>query len=161
MKRYVAILVLAACGESDEERLHRFEQEADTQCWHHLCLQGPGDGDLKPRAPTEEGVACMNDALATGARAAASWGVFDYSLTHGTQTRTHLFTIEHEVRMFSTRIISSENHPPEVHVEELPSCDGPVRIGPEFCMYRTGDPDGPEYLPINALAVDGCPPESP
>lgn len=160
MKPYaiLAIVVVAACGDSDRERLDRLRAEADIQCWRHVCMHGPGAGHPEPEVPTEDGVACMNDALATGARAAASWGIHEYNLISGTQTQTYLFIVDHEVRRFSMRIRYSDadDDPPDVHVEELPTCAGPVRIGPEFCTYRSPDPDGPD-LPVNALAVDGCP----
>ena len=157
MKRYaiLAVVVLAACGVSDEERLDQLRAQADVQCWHHVCQRGPGSGYPEPEAPTDVGVACMNDALATGTRAAASWGIHEYGHFSGTETLTYLFTVDREVRMFSMSITYVDHDPPDVHVEELPTCAGPVRIGPEFCKYRP-DPHNPESLPVYGLAVDGC-----
>lgn len=124
--------------------------EADISCWSHHCPDGPGAHYTLPSVPTEEGVACMNDALTSGARAVSSWSVDSFN-PWGT-ANTYVFTVDHEVRSFT----SYENGPnPPEDFQEAPSCDGPFRIGPGICAAI--DPTTGGFISVDALAWDGCP----
>lgn len=149
MKHLVVVLVVAGCGESAEESLERFRAEADIECWQYFCDDGPGARFPLPSVPTEDGVACMNEALVTGARAIASWGDYDYN--HYLTTTTYVFTVDGEVRVFTSQKIG----PDPRDVSESPPCGGPFRVGAAICSAMVATP--PYYVPVHALAWDGCP----
>ena len=147
--RFGILLALAACGESTEERLERLLAEADIECWKHTCQDGPGAYFPKPSVPTEEGVACMNDALASGARAVSRWSI---DVFNPWSTRyTYLFTIDHQVEV----VTAIQHGVDAVEVDESVTCSGPFRLGPSICSAR--DLDSPSgFIPVNALGWDGC-----
>jgi len=73
--------------------------------------------------PVAEGVTCMNDALASGASAMASWGYDDFDPW---ETReTYVFAIDHEVRVF----ISVAPGVDPAQVRELHGCTAPFVVG--------------------------------
>jgi hypothetical protein len=81
MHRLVVVVAVAGCTESTEERLDRLKAEADIVCWEYSGCAGGSGAQYPPFVPIEQGVSCMNDALASGTRAgpptwvAGSWKV--------------------------------------------------------------------------------------
>lgn len=150
MQRLLGIaVVLAACSESTEERLDRFKADADVACWEYFgCASRYGQGTA-PSIAIEQGVACMNDALASGVRATASWGVADAADDYGFR-KTFVFTVDQQVKVFKSYQYAGGT--PDV--QEEPSCTGPFRIAEQsLCGYiSAGFP-----VAVNALAWDGCP----
>ena len=100
--------------------------------------------------PTEEGVACMNDALVIGSRAMSVWGEEDFNTN--TEGTTYVFTVDHQVTVFTS--FQEGDYPPDVR--ESARCNGPFRIGPVVC--KAIDSVNPlHFIDVNALAWDGCP----
>lgn len=91
----------------------------------------------------------MNDALASGARAMASWGADDFGAY--TYDGTRVFTVDHQIKVFTVHQFGENPH--EVH--ELPNyCDGPFRVGTDFCgAYGSNG----QLATVKGLAWDGCP----
>jgi len=149
MRRLVFVLALVGCdSESAEERLDRFTAEAETVCWQFTCqavLSPP-----PPDVPIEQGLACMNDALATGARAMASWAYED-SLNFTEQIV--VFTIDHRVKVFYSYPEGNDGGP--ARVIEHPTCMGPFTISTRsICGIR--DSNGGSTS-VYALAWGDCP----
>jgi hypothetical protein len=147
--RLVVVLAITACTESTEDRFHRFLADADIMCWQHECTDFP----LPPRPwmSTDSGIACMNDALTSGARAVSSWSIDSF---HSNSTsNTYVFTVDHQVSAFSFEQWDNGGDPDGF--TESPGCDGPVRVGSVICDGP--DPTTGATLPVNALAWDGCP----
>jgi hypothetical protein len=88
----------------------------------------------------------MNDALASGKRAAASWSID--SFRSDSTGHTYVFTVDHQVLPFT----SFQEGPDLGNFEELPSCSGPFRTGPGICSYLSPSGGGG----VSALAWDGC-----
>jgi hypothetical protein len=149
----VCSLPLSGCDDSVQERFERFNADADIVCWEYngcAAKGGYGPATSPPSVPIEQGVTCMNDALASGARAVASWGTADFAAN--TLTGTYVFTVDHQIKVFELDTFSID--PTEYY--ERPSCTGPFRVDPDAICGVTDT--GPGHLiPVNALAWDGCP----
>lgn len=146
----VAVIMVGGCTESAKERFDRLKAASDTVCWNHWCTGGPGSTYYPPRIPVEQGVACMNDALASGARAMAWWGA-DSPSTGYDGNGTYYFTVDHQVEVFT----SHQDGIDPFEFDESPSCTGPFVIGPDFCAAM--DPNGPGFISVKSIAVNGCP----
>ena len=124
--------------------------EADTTCWTYHCQDGPAyiyNGPSDP--PTEDGVACMNDALASGKTAFAGYGRDKFN--PWSTTYTYMFAVDHEVHVFTSFAEGPED--PQ-GFEELSGCNGPFRVGPAICGYMDR---APPYGPISVFAPTACP----
>lgn len=146
--KYLVIAVLAGCSTTDspEERFDNFAAAADINCFSYGCNNGPGPTPAGP--PIEPAVACMNDALESGARATASWGT--YSFANNTNDWTVVFTVDHKVKVFTTHQYGLTD---PLEVMELPDCTGPFRAGPSICLISTQN----GLVDVDGLAWDGCP----
>lgn len=145
----VALLVLPACTESTEERVNRLLDQADKQCWAYHCLDGPEFGTGHRGPSTDEGVACMNDALASGELAVTSWGIDHFN--PWSTDYTYQFTIDHEVHIF-TSFANGPEAPTDYR--EVQTCSGPFRAGPTVCGYL--DSSAPNGW-VDIVAPTGCP----
>jgi hypothetical protein len=147
--RLVFVLALAGC-ESTEERIEAFKADADVDCWHYSCDDGPGALYPVLTIPTEQGVACLNDALASGARAMAAWSIYQFN-PWGTRLR-YVFTVDHEIKVFTGYAVAND----EPEFTEWPTCTGPFRIGIDVCAAR--DPAHPgQFVSVQDIAWTGCP----
>jgi hypothetical protein len=143
-------LALSACTESPEERFKQFETNTSIHCWSHFCKGGPHSQFPLPTVSTDDGVACMNDALASGAHAESWWAVED---SEGYRTSyTHVFAFDHVVTVFTSDQYLSD---PPVGFKEQSGCAGPFRVGPSICV--AGPLQGGGYIDVNALAWESCP----
>jgi hypothetical protein len=140
-------LLAARRMDSAQERLDSFKADTDIVCWEYSC----GDGTRPPPPPSvaiEDGLTCMNDALASGQRAMAAWAVEDFGAY--TDDQMFVFTMDHQVRVFKSHQYGEES--PSLH--ESPSCDGPFRIDEQpICETLAGTTP----VVVKALAWDGCP----
>jgi hypothetical protein len=147
----IAVVIGAGCTESAKERFDRLKADA-TICWHHWCTGGPGSTFYRPQIPIEQGVPCMNDALASGALALAWWGV-DNPVTGYDGRGTYYFTVDRQVDVFTSYEADPGSHE---EIDVSPSCTGPFVIGPGFCAAM--DPDTPGgIVSVERIAVNGCP----
>ena len=119
MRFLVAAVLIAGC-ESPRERFDRLDEEVDIVCWEYAC-NPRNQGSGPPSVPIDRAVSCMNDALASGARAVASWS--DYDFQYEVRTNHVVFTIDHEVKAFFLY-----SAPGEEHTDEAPACTSPFRI---------------------------------
>jgi hypothetical protein len=146
MRLLVVVVVIAGCSTSPRERLDRLEEEVDIVCWDYPCNNVHHLGGTPPPAPVERALSCMNDALASGARAVATWS--EYSFVYNVEERGFVFTIDHEVKAFFVTFDYDD------HTNEVPACTGPFRISDRvFCSYDSAG----QHFDVNALAWDGCP----
>jgi len=146
--RLLLALAITACSDdSPKGRLDQLTAESDIKCWSYFGCPYAGSMGSPPRVPVEQGVSCMNDALASGARAMASWGENDFHTD--TENDTFVFTIDHQVKV----VTSSALGPDPAEITAAPSCAGPFRIDQGFCGIVS---DGAPVL-VHALAWEGCP----
>src|SRR5262249_12831978 len=131
-----------------QDRIDRFKAEADMNCWSYHCNDGPTTGS-PPAISIDYGVACMNEALASGASAMAS---MEIDVFNPWSTKyTWVFTVDHEVKVFTAFQRATE---PLEDFRELPSCSGPFRVGPQIC-FAYDNTRG--LIQVDGLAWDGCP----
>lgn len=143
---YAVIGLLASCSDSPEERLEQFEAEVTIDCWTYFC---PGTMPGPRPEPIDDVVACMNDALASGARARASWGADDFAAY--TYDGTRVFTVDHQIKVFTVHQFGED----PAEIRELPNdCAGPFRVGPSLCGASGSNG---QIISVQALAWDGCP----
>ncbi len=151
MRFLVIVVALSGCAtKSDSDELDELIAAADV-CWQYNgCENGGQSGaSSKPLVPIEEGVECMTDALASGITARATWGYDDFLAW--TNHETHVFTIDHEVRVFVT---STQAEDP-IQVRELHGCTGPITVGAQFCSATDhSSPYG--VVPVDGMAWTGC-----
>lgn len=140
------IVAVAGCADSAEERLEQFEAEATIDCWSYFC---PGTMPGPRPKPIEDVVACMNDALASGARAKASWGADNFAAY--TYDSTRVFTVDRQIKVFTVQQFGE--NPQEVR-ESPNDCGGPFRVGADFCGASGSNG---QLVSVKALAWDGCP----
>jgi hypothetical protein len=139
---WFVVLVAVGCTDSPEDRLDKFEAEANIECWSYYC---PGREPGLPTSSIDERLSCMNDALTSGARAKASWTV--ERIDGYTYDGMRVFTVDHQVKVFTVHGFADD--PPE-YVERR-ACNGPFKVGPDICGY------GSQAVSVQALAWDGCP----
>lgn len=140
--RVLVVVLFAACASdpAPEDRLADFNAMNQVECGGH-----PFDR-CTPDAVGQQDFACMNDALASGARAA----YFETSLTSDWfDMSTTWFTADHEVHVFNDYPQGDGHHDKPYAVEE-PTCAGPFHAVQSRCPYNVGSAD-------TALALDGCP----
>jgi hypothetical protein len=134
MRLPLLIFALAACTESDQERLDRYLEDAEA-----VCAQASSYGIPADRA--EQAVSCMNDALESGALV---WASREWLDSWGFVDRTYLFTVDHQVKIFDSHPNGSDGDPnPWAH--ERATCPG---------HFRVGERSWPNYA---WLSWDGCP----
>jgi hypothetical protein len=144
--RRLVVLALAACSESTQERVERLQADAEVTCWTYHCDDGPYASNGAPTMSTDEGVSCMNDALASGKLAVASWSTDNFRFD--STANTYMFTVDHQVLVFT-----STQHGPDLgNFQEQPSCSGPFRTGPYICSYSSSG----SAMGVYALEADGC-----
>jgi hypothetical protein len=136
--------MLTACGDTAQERLDELTAEADIDCWTYYC---PGTQPGPPSVPIEDVVACMNDALASGARARASWGAEDFG--RWTYEGTRVFTVDHRIVVFSVKVVGPTSEG-DIEVHETQNCAGPFGPGNTFCAATYS------LIEVKDLAWDGC-----
>ena len=124
MRRFLGLVLLAGCSEH-EDRLDSFLARAEIECARYTCCPY-GECPVPDPAP-EAALACMNDALASGARAHVSFGGWSgapYS------DGTHVFTVDHQVIAFTWWTSQATL---EKEYSEGPACTGPFDLGDQFC----------------------------
>jgi hypothetical protein len=123
MRSLVIVVALAGCTESDADQLADLKAQVGLSCWKWFsCENGGQSACAGPATPVADGVACMNDAVASGDTAMASWGV---DIFNPWETREiYLFAIDHEVRAF----LSIAPGPDPARVREIHGCTAPLTV---------------------------------
>src|SRR5947208_12979532 len=90
----IVLALVAGCAQSAQDEMRELEDSTEIECWN----VGPSCAGVGYQVSTDQALACMNDALAAGRRAEASWSIYD---SKGYTTDTHVFTTnDHRVRIF-------------------------------------------------------------
>lgn len=121
----LALVVIAACAaETPEDRVHSLLAHAQINCgeryqttWQSACTPWS--------VPPAQAAACMNDALASGARAVLTDSWQDGELF---VVDRYIFTIDHAVKVFDDH---TDNPQHSGIVEQ--TCEGPFTSGTATC----------------------------
>ncbi len=140
---------LAGCADepTPQDRVAKLDARIEIICWQYNdCATTPIGG--LPLVPIDQGISCMNDALASGTRAVASWIYVDPS---GAIVTHYVFTVDHEASVFE----SVELDAGPVRWTEQDSCTGPfVLAGLAICPAYDEQGFIVSTFPI---ATTGCP----
>ncbi len=135
MRLALALLALAACAESDLDRLEGLLASHPKVCAEY-------EDGYTSHISSDEMLACMNDAYATGTLALTRSSRQD---AYGFYVDTFLIAVDHQVRIFERNPDGDDGSPGEPSARERPTCTGPFHLGT------------PDTTGFSALIVEGCP----
>ena len=125
MRSLVIVLALSGCTESDADQLLDLKDQTQLTCWRYFSCENGGQTACPPPAtPVADGVACMNDAIATGKTAMAAWGRDTFNPWE--RRESYVFAIDHGIRVFTS--VTPGVDPTEV--TELHGCTPPFAASP-------------------------------
>lgn len=143
----IALVTLAACTdpapETDLDRFNALLAKTPISCGGYSLPNSDYCG--LPDAAADRLLTCMNDALATGARAAASVSNLDSRWFYYSE---YMFTVDHEVQLFDYYAEATD------HTNGPSATEGATCAGP----FRLVEPLGPFHpcTGYKVLVVDAC-----
>ena len=144
MRLSVVILALAACTETETPEQVYEDLKAKVEIICGATSVSVSSTRCFDQAEAQQALDCMNDALASGARAEFGLGSLDSDFF---TKDTVMFTVDHQVEVYVSYPEGDGHHDTKYAVEK-PTCAGPFEIS-ETC----GGGPGSDF----SLTLDGCP----